>query len=145
VFEFFSENSQKAVAFALHEALRSGADEITTAHLLVGLCRLDEGVAAEALHEAGASVEALRAVSGDPCEMPDWSGTPPFSEGVKAAFGRGYQLAVNQGHRWVSSEYLLFGLCDRPDSALLDVLTDAGLSRPRLRRDAIRLLIDDPT
>ena len=60
MFERYTEKARRVIFFARYEASQFGSPYIETEHLLLGLIREGEGVAAKALESLGISLEAVR-------------------------------------------------------------------------------------
>ena len=61
MFERYTERAKAAVSAARSEALRHGSDYVRTEHLLLGLCRDPEGIAARTLENLGVDIQMLAA------------------------------------------------------------------------------------
>ena len=139
-FDKFSQQARMVLALAQEEAQRLNQNHIGTEHWLVGLVRVEEGVAARVLAALGVRLEpvreALQAVA---------AAKPPRQEiGLTAEARRTIELAVDAarglGHHYIGTEHLLLGLLrqDRgPAAAALDRL---GLDRRRIRDVTVAML-----
>ena len=59
MWERFTERAKHVVSAAREEATRLGSEYVRTEHILLGLCREPEGIAARALENLGVDIEAL--------------------------------------------------------------------------------------
>jgi ATP-dependent Clp protease ATP-binding subunit ClpA len=59
MWERFTERAKRVVSAAREEATRLNSEYVRTEHILLGLCREPEGIAARALENLGVDIEAL--------------------------------------------------------------------------------------
>jgi ATP-dependent Clp protease ATP-binding subunit ClpC len=142
VFERFTERARQVVLLAQQEAVSFGHDHIGTEHLLLGLIREEEGIAARALAEAGVELEAARASvvailgAGDPAA----SGQIPFTARGKRALELALREALALGHTWIGTEHLLLGLTRAGDGRATEVLTELDVDPGELRERVVALI-----
>jgi len=130
----FTPRAKRAVQLAEEDAKRLGHATLGTHHLLLGLLREGEGIAAGALIRQGLSVEAVRAAV---TKM----ATPVASEedgrAWERAIAHAQQASQNLGHSYLGTEHLLLALLDDESSAALVVLrglaVDPGAVAAELR------------
>jgi len=109
----FTSRARRAILLAHAEAQRSQAQLIGTEHLLIGLLRLGEGLATEALEAAGIAPEALRADLEGQMESGrfeesrrDLSFTPDATQVLSLAYAEARHL----DDRHIGTEHILLGL-----------------------------------
>lgn len=132
MFERFTEPARQVVVLAQDESRALGHDFIGTEHLLLGLLRDEEGIAARALGQLGVTLSSAQAqvMHIDGVGEPKPAGQIPFTEGARRALEASLEQAVALGHGYVGTEHLLLGLVHDPDTmldyllSLLDVDAD---------------------
>jgi hypothetical protein len=120
----FTPRATRAVHLAEEEAKRLGHATLGTHHLLLGLVREGEGVAAGALIRQGLSVEATRAA------VAKLAVPAPGEEDGRAwerAIARAQQASQNLGHSYLGTEHLLLALLDDESSAALAILRQLAI------------------
>jgi ATP-dependent Clp protease ATP-binding subunit ClpC len=135
VFERFTEPARRVVILGQEEARALGHAHIGTEHLLLGLLREDEGVAARALGRLGLTPDAARqriveiAGAGRPRATGDMGFTAPARRALESAT----REATRRGDRHVGTEHLLVGLTGEADSLAARVLVElcGGLDEVR--------------
>ncbi|MGQ0825148.1 MAG: Clp protease N-terminal domain-containing protein [Actinomycetota bacterium] len=135
MFERFTDRARHAVVLAQQEAVALRHDYIGTEHLLLGLLREGDGVAARALHSLGISSESVRAKVLDvvgPGEhtAPD---NIPFTARAKAALELSLRHALQLGHNYIGTEHILLGLIAEAEGVAADVLTSLGAELSSVR------------
>jgi ATP-dependent Clp protease ATP-binding subunit ClpC len=142
VFERFGERARQVVVFAQDEARQLGHNYIGTEHLLLGLLREDEGLAARSLESVGVTLAGARAcaerIVGRGAEVP--TGQIPFTPRGKKVLERSLIRATRLGHDYVGTEHILLGLVSIGEGVALRVLRDSGVEPERLEETVIRTL-----
>jgi prophage maintenance system killer protein len=145
MFERFSDRAKQAVQFAQDEARLLEHNYIGTEHLLLGLLREGEGVAARVLEPLGISLEAVRAqveeIIGHGQVTPP-SGHIPFTPRAKKVLELSMREALQLGHHYVGTEHLLLGLIREGEGVAALVLTRSGADHAQVRDQVLRLLTD---
>src|SRR5215207_5217293 len=112
MFERFTERARKVVMLAQDEARHFNHNYIGTEHLLLGLLREDEGVAAQALTSLGLTLDRARqqveSIVGYGAE--DENMQAPFTPLAKKSLEMGLRAALQLGHNYVGTEHLILGL-----------------------------------
>jgi ATP-dependent Clp protease ATP-binding subunit ClpA len=135
VFERFTERARQVVVLAQDDARMVGHAYIGTEHLLLGLLREEEGIAARALRSLGVELGDARAGvlaivgSSDARE----TGQIPFTPRAKRTLEAALEEAVALGHGFVGTEHVLLGLLRIDESVALEVLTKLGAARDDVR------------
>src|SRR5215472_9054651 len=112
MFERFTDRARRVVVLAQEEARMLNHSYIGTEHILLGLIREGEGVAAKALEALGISREAVRRqveeIIGQDQQAP--SGQMPFTPRAKKVLELSLREALQLGHNYVGTEHILLGL-----------------------------------
>jgi ATP-dependent Clp protease ATP-binding subunit ClpC len=134
MFERFTERARQVVVLAQDEARMLHHGHIGTEHLLLGLLREEEGLAARALAILGVEIEQVRAEvirslgRGDQAPI----GQMPFTPRAKQTLERSFQEAVALGHNYIGTEHLLLAVA-RSDGVAARLLADLDAHAEKLR------------
>ncbi|WP_328954314.1 Clp protease N-terminal domain-containing protein [Kitasatospora purpeofusca] len=115
----FTGEARKALDLADREALLLGFPEVHTSHLLLGLMRENEGVAAQVLRKLGCSLDILRRQH-DLYVGPDQPidpNDPPYTAASKRAIEYAWDAATAMGRDRIDTEHILLGLVGDPEEA----------------------------
>lgn len=132
----FTERARRIVFFAQEEAGRLGENEVATEHLLLGLVREDDSVAAKALQQMGVDrlkvrSEVEKRVTRGPGRLgQDMQLTP----GAKRVIDLAYDEARNLQNNYIGTEHLLLGLIREGDGIGAQVLAVFGADLEKARR-----------
>jgi len=142
VFERFTDRAQRVVVLAQEEARTLNHNYIGTEHLLLGLVREGEGVAAKALESLGISLDEVRQqveeIIGQGQEAPP--GHIPFTPRAKKVMELAQREANDLGHSYIGTEHLLLGLAREGEGVAAQVLVKLGADLARARQQTIQLL-----
>jgi ATP-dependent Clp protease ATP-binding subunit ClpC len=142
MFERFTDRARRAVELAQDEARRLNHNYIGTEHILLGLIREGEGVAAKALESLGISLEAVRQqvekIIGRGQQAP--SGHVPFTPGAKRVLELSLREAKALGHNYIGTEHILLGLIREGSGVAAQVLVKLGADLNRARQQVVQLL-----
>jgi Clp amino terminal domain, pathogenicity island component/UvrB/uvrC motif len=142
MFERFTERARRAVVLAQEEARNLDHGYIGTEHLLLGLIREGEGVAARALESLGISLKIVReqvvARVGRGQRPP--SGHIPFTERAKRVLELSLRESGQLGHRYIGTEHILLAIVREGDGVAAQVLAGLGADLDRVRRQVTELL-----
>ncbi len=136
----FTEEAREAVMLAREEAARLGHGQAGTGHLLLGLLRDGEGVAARALVSLGATLEETR----EQVENAGGRGEEgtldrgPFTPRLVRVMELAPREASRVGHDEVGPGHLLLGLAREANSVAVRVLSALGASPADVRREVTR-------
>lgn len=140
----FTERAQKVIAYAQEEARRLNHNVVGTEHLLLGLIREGEGVAARALINLGIDANKVRS------QVEMMIGVGPFA--IQGPIGytprakRVMELAMDEsrklGHNYVGTEHILLGLIREGEGVAAQVLTNLGVSMDKAQSEVLNLLGD---
>ncbi len=142
MFERFTERARRVVVFAQEEARMLNQNYIGTEHLLLGLIREEEGVAARALQSLGISLYDVRAqveeIIGRGTSAP--VGHIPFTPRAKKVLELSLREALQLGHNYIGTEHILLGLIREGEGVAARVLYNLGADLDRVRNQVIQLL-----
>ena len=143
-FERFTERAKKVLTLAQEEAERSHHSYIGTEHLLLGLLREGEGLAAKVLNNLGVEINKVRATIESVLgrnERIIIQQIIPTSR-VKKVIEISFEEARRMGNNYVGTEHLLLGLLIEGEGIAAHVLEDLGASLDKVRGEIDRLLHD---
>jgi ATP-dependent Clp protease ATP-binding subunit ClpC len=142
VFERFTDRARHVVVYAQEEARMLNHDYIGTEHILLGLIREGEGVAARALESMNISLGAARTrvqeIIGQGSEPP--TGHIPFTPRGKKVLELALREALQMGHNYIGTEHILLGLIREGEGVGAQVLQELGAGLDRVRQTVIQLL-----
>jgi ATP-dependent Clp protease ATP-binding subunit ClpC len=143
VFERFTDRARQVIVLAQDEARRLKHNYIGTEHLLLGLMREENGLAARTLSSHGVDLEPAR----------DWvstnigvgddepvSGQLPFTPRMKKIFELSLQDALALNHNAIGTEHLLIALLHEGQGVALHALRDLGAMPEEVWISAFRQL-----
>ncbi|HEY5431611.1 MAG TPA: Clp protease N-terminal domain-containing protein [Solirubrobacteraceae bacterium] len=160
MFERFTERARHVVVLAQEEARALRHHYTGTEHILLGLLREEEGMAARVLASLEITVERVRAqvvgIVGSGEEVT--TGQIPFTPRAKKVLELSLREALSLGHNYIGTEHILLGLIaddatvavrtvGDPNSGHVEhegvavrVLRDCGVDAERIRNEVIRML-----
>ncbi|MEP7105526.1 MAG: ATP-dependent Clp protease ATP-binding subunit [Chloroflexota bacterium] len=143
-FERFTERAKKVLTLAQEEAERSHHSYIGTEHLLLGLLREGEGLAAKVLNNLGVEIgkvrQTIESVLGRNERIIIQQIIP--TSRVKKVIEISFEEARRMGHNYVGTEHLLLGLLLEGEGIAAHVLEDLGATLDEVRAEIERLLHD---
>lgn len=141
MFGRFTERAQKVLALAQEEAVRLGHNNIGTEHILLGLIREGEGIAAKALVALGLSLEKIQdeveSLIGRGQEQPS---SIAYTPRAKKVIELSMDEARKLGHTYVGTEHILLGLIREGEGVAARVLNNLGVSLNKARQQVLQLL-----
>ena len=141
-FDKFTERARRVLTLAQEEALRFNHNYIGTEHLLLGLVREGEGVAAKVLANLGVELNKVRSAvefiigRGDRAVMGEIGLTPRAKKVIELAVDEARRL----GHHYIGTEHLLLGLVREGEGIAAGVLESLGVSLDKVRAEVTRIL-----
>src|SRR3989442_12219166 len=141
-FDKFTERARKVLTLAQEEAQRFNHNYIGTEHLLLGLVREGEGVAAKVLANMGVELNKVRSAvefiigRGDRMVMGEIGLTPRAKKVIELAVDEARRL----NHQYIGTEHLLLGLVREGEGIAAGVLESLGVSLDRVRAQVIHVL-----
>ena len=142
MFERFTDRARRVVVLAQEEARTLDHGYIGTEHLLLGLIREGDGVAARVLVSLGISLEAVREQVGQIIgrgQQPP-PGHIPFTPRAKKVLELALREAQQLGHGYIGTEHLLLGLIREGSGVAAQVLVRLGADLNRTRQQVVQLL-----
>ncbi|CAN5672147.1 ATP-dependent Clp protease ATP-binding subunit [soil metagenome] len=142
MFERFTERARKVVVLAQEEARHFNHNYIGTEHLLLGLLREDEGVAARALASLNVTLDEVReqveSIVGYGEE--GTGGQAPFTPRSKKVLELALREALQLGHNYIGTEHILLGLVRESEGVAARVLNNLDVDPDKVRREVVRML-----
>ena len=141
-FEKFSERARRVLSLAQEEAQRFNHNYIGTEHILLGLVRETEGVAARVLSGLGVDLSKVRSA----VEFIIGRGEKPTQGeiGLTPRAKKVVELAVDEArrmnHTYIGTEHLLIGLLREGEGVAAGVLESLGVSLEKVRAETHRIL-----
>ena len=141
-FEKFSERARKVLSLAQEEAQRFNHNYIGTEHILLGLVRETDGVAAKVLANLGVELNKVRSavefiIGRGERSTPGEIGLTPRAKKV-------IELAVDEArrlnHHYIGTEHLLIGLMREGEGVAAGVLESLGVNLEKVRGETSRIL-----
>jgi len=142
-FSKFTERARKVILLAKEEAKKFNHDYIGTEHILLGLVKEGEGVAAAVLNSLGLEAENIREEVEklvQPGPAPVLVNDIPFTPRAKKVIELAMDEARNLGHNYIGTEHLLLGLIREGDGIAAQVLLNVGLDLKSVREEVLNLL-----
>lgn len=143
MFNRFTERARKVIILAKEEARRFNHDYIGTEHILLGLIREGEGVAAAVLEKMGLDLQTIRLEVEkvvQPGPTTQILGDIPFTPRAKKALELAAEEARALGHNYIGTEHILLGLIREGESVASQVLLNLGLDLDRVRNEVLNVL-----
>jgi Clp amino terminal domain, pathogenicity island component len=142
VFERFTERARQVVVLAQDEARALRHNYIGTEHLLLGLLREEEGVAARALDGLYVTLDDVRLdvarIIGEGDELT--IGQIPFTPRAKKVLELSLREALQLGHNYIGTEHILLGLVREGEGVAMRILLDLGVDEHQIRNEVIRAI-----
>ena len=141
-FNKFTERARKVLTLAQEEARRFQHNYIGTEHLLLGLVREGEGVAAKVLTNLGVQLSDVRAAIEYIIGRGDH--VAPGEIGLTPRAKKVIELAVDEAkllkHQYIGTEHLLLGLVREGEGIAAGVLTGMGVKLEQVRAETLKVL-----
>jgi len=141
-FEKFSERARRVLTIAQEEARNLNHSYIGTEHILLGLVREEEGVAAKVLTNLGIGLGKVRSAvefiigRGEKPGTGETGLTPRAKKVIELAIDEARQL----GHNYIGTEHLLLGLLREGEGVASSVLDSFGITLERARAETAHIL-----
>src|SRR6058998_2601531 len=127
MFERFTERARQVVVLAQEEARTLKHNYIGTEHILLGLLREEEGLAARVVRIVGSGEEVT-------------SGQIPFTPRAKKVLELALREALSLGHNYIGTEHILLGLVRENEGVAARILLDFDADSEKIRNEVIRML-----
>jgi ATP-dependent Clp protease ATP-binding subunit ClpC len=142
LFERFTERARQVVVLAQEEARTLKHNYIGTEHILLGLLREEEGLAARVLESLDITTERVRSqvvrIVGSGEEVT--SGQIPFTPRAKKVLELALREALSLGHNYIGTEHILLGLVRENEGVAARILLDFDADSDKIRNEVIRML-----
>ena len=141
-FDKFTERAKKVLVLAQEEAQRFNHNYIGTEHLLLGLVREGEGVAAKVLSNLGVELNKVRSAvefiigRGNRMVIGDVNLTPRAKKVIELAVEEARRL----NHNYIGTEHLLLGLVREGEGIAAGVLESLGVNLEKVRTQVIQVV-----
>ena len=138
----FTERAKKVLVYAQDEATRFNHTYIGTEHLLLGLLREGDGIAAKALGNLGVELNKVRSAvefiigRGEKVVVQDINLTPRAKRVIELAVEEARRL----GHNYIGTEHLLLGLVREGEGIAAGVLESLGVNLEKVRAQVVRVV-----
>ena len=141
--ERFTERVRKVISLARQEAVRLHHDYIGTEHLLLGLVKEGEGVAAVVLTNLGVNTEDLRRAVENAVDIGSETlvlGEVPLNQEARSCLNYALDEARKMNHTYIGTEHLLLGLLREERGVACQILQSLGMDIELVRNETARLL-----
>ena len=141
-FDKFTERARRVLTLAQEEAQRFNHNYIGTEHLLLGLVREGDGVAAKVLANLGVELSKVRSAvefiigRGDRAVLGEIGLTPRAKKVIELAVDEARRL----NHHYIGTEHVLLGLVREGEGIAAGVLESLGVNLERVRAETTRIL-----
>lgn len=141
-FERFTERARQVVVYSQEEARLMKHDWIGTEHVLLGLLREEESVAARVLASCDVTVELVRGLVRRISALGDEEpkGQIPFTPRSRKVFELSLREALSLGHNYIGTEHILLGLVRENEGVAARILLDLDVDSEKIRNGVIRAL-----
>jgi ATP-dependent Clp protease ATP-binding subunit ClpC len=140
----FTERVRKVLAMAREEAARLHHEYVGTEHILLGLIREGEGVAATVLQNLNVELDDIQQKIEETVKKGKAGQTTgpdlPYTSRAKKVLELAMSEARELNHSYVGTEHLLLGLLREEKGIAAQVLTDAGVNLEAARAETLRIL-----
>jgi ATP-dependent Clp protease ATP-binding subunit ClpA len=142
MFERFTDRARRVVVLAQEEARALNHNCVGPEHVLLGLVREGQGLAAKALTELGVDLSAVRQqieeLIGRGQQSP--SGRIPFTPRTKKVLELSLREAIQLGHNYIGTEHILLAVLREGDNVGAQVLVRMGTDLNQVRVEVLKLL-----
>lgn len=147
MFEKFTDKARKAMDLAQDEARALNQMYVGTEHLLLGLIKEGEGIAAQALAQLDVSYEETLATIKQNLKMEESdvpSGHIPFTPRAKRVIEDAFRETMTHGQTYISTEHLLLGIVREGNGRAMETLSHMGVSGDAVRNAVNELIAKNP-
>jgi ATP-dependent Clp protease ATP-binding subunit ClpA len=145
MFERFTERARQVVVFAQDEARTLRHNYLGTEHLLLGLLREEEGIAARVLESLDIELDSARTqvgrIVGEGDEVTP--GQIPLTPRAKKVLELSLREAMRLGHNYIGTEHILLGLARENEGVAARILLDFGADAEKVRGAVVGALSGD--
>ena len=147
MFDKFTEKARKVMSLAQEEARSLGQMYVGTEHLLLGLIKQNDGIAAQALGQLEVTYEETLAIVREITRReaePVPGGHIPFTPRAKRVLEGSYRETLSRGQTYISTEHLLLGIVREGNGVAMEALSRMGVSGDAVRNAVNDLIAKDP-
>jgi len=145
MFGRFTERAQKALYLAQEEARSFYHNYVGTEHILLGLLKEDEGIAARVLKKLGVTYETTREKV---LSLIGMGNIPGDVVGYTPRAKRVLELSLSEARRfntsYVGTEHILLGLLREGEGVAARILMEQGIDFNRVREEIVKMLNEEP-
>ncbi|MDY2624754.1 MAG: ATP-dependent Clp protease ATP-binding subunit [Coriobacteriales bacterium] len=147
MFEKFTDKARKVLVLAQEEARKLDQSYVGTEHLLLGLIREGDGIAAHALANLNVTYEAaLEQIKGiTETESPTPAGHIPFTPRAKRVLEGALRETLQMGQNYISTEHLLLGIVREGNGVAMQTLSQLGVDGDAVRAAVKELISSSPS
>lgn len=143
-FEKFTERARRAIVYAQEEARLLNHAYVGTEHILLGILRDEDGIAAQALLALDISLEDVREqieeMIGHGEGVVSDGRQIPFTPRAKKVLELALRESLQLGHNYIGTEHLLLGILREGEGVAARVLENLGADLEKVRNEVIRIL-----
>ena len=146
-FDKFTDKARHVLVLAREEAAALKRPHVGTEHLLLGLAKEPDGIAAQALERVGVTYEkALEVVAGmaEGEQEAEAGANISFTPRTKRVLENALREAMQMGQSYISTEHLLLGIVREGEGGAIDAMAKLGVEIDAVR-SALNDLVDQPT
>jgi ATP-dependent Clp protease ATP-binding subunit ClpC len=141
MFERFTDRSRRVLVYAQDEARELHVD-LGTEHILLGLTREGDGIAAKTLGAMGATYDVVRekVEMGATHDGAAPAGAPPFTPRAKKVLEYSLREALQLGHNYIGTEHILLGLVREGSGSAVHILKDLEIELADVREKVAEMM-----
>jgi hypothetical protein len=141
-FDRMTDRARSSIVLAQDEARMLDHNYIGTEHLLLGLMRVEDGLAVKALGAMGIRIDGLRSQVTDivGCGHAAPAGHIPFTPRAKKVLELSLRESLQLGHNYVGTEHILLGLLREGQGVAAQVLQRSGADPAEIRKRVLSML-----
>jgi ATP-dependent Clp protease ATP-binding subunit ClpC len=142
MFERFTDRARRVLVFAQEEARDLGHALLGTEHVLLGLIREGDGVAAKALDVLGITYDLVREKVKVLTEFAteDSPHSQPFTPRAKMVLEMSLREAVQLGDSYIGTEHVLLGIVRQGDGTAAQILNELGVEMSDIENQVVELM-----
>lgn len=147
MFDKFTEKARKVMSLAQDEARELGQMYVGTEHLLLGLIKEGDGIAAQAMAGLDVSYDETMAIVREITRReaePVPGGHIPFTPRAKRVLEGAYRETISRGQTYISTEHLLLGIVREGNGVAMEALSRMGVSGDAVRNAVNSLMNENP-
>jgi ATP-dependent Clp protease ATP-binding subunit ClpC len=144
MFERYTDEARKVVVLAQDEARRMDHNYVGSEHLLLGLLR-EKGVGEKVLYSLNVTedgvrkqVETIVGYGDSEAGTGEAKGSAPFTPRAKKVFEYALREALQLGHNYIGTEYILLGLVRESEGIGARVLSNLGADAEKVRQEVVQ-------